>query len=58
MKYIQYHVIKSNRKENEKEHICINESLCCTVEINIIKSMNKKHKNVKKKKKGNNRLPG
>ena len=37
-KYIQYPVIKSNRKENEKEHICINESLCCTVEINIIKS--------------------
>ena len=34
--YIQYPVINHNRKEYEKEYVCvcITESLCCTAEIN------------------------
>ena len=32
--YIQYSVINHNGKENEKESICLTESLCCTAEIN------------------------
>ena len=32
--YIQYPVINHNRKEYEKEYICIIEALCCTAEIN------------------------
>ena len=40
--YIQYPVINHNRKEYEKECVCvyvcvcITESLCCIVEINTI----------------------
>ena len=39
--YIQYPVINHSGKEYEKEcihicvRVCVNESLCCTVEINI-----------------------
>ena len=33
--YIQYPVINHNEKENEKEYLCITESLCCT-EFNTI----------------------
>ena len=32
--YIQYPVINHNRKEYEKEYICITDSLCCAAEIN------------------------
>ena len=33
--YIQYPGINHDAKEDEKECICVTESLCCTVEINI-----------------------
>ena len=32
--YSQYPVINHNGKENEKEYMCITESLCHTAEIN------------------------
>ena len=32
--YIQYLIINYNRKESEKQYVCITESLCCTPATN------------------------
>ena len=33
---IQYGMMTHNKKEYEKEYICVTESFCCTAEINAL----------------------